>query len=125
MEFEPSTALTQSSCKEGSSSLLGATALMYSISNIFSSEIFFARRNSSSDILINSPPMRKSKGSGFQSSSPALRRLLTTAERPKRVRLDGMAMEVGGALNGGFSFVTNRTCTRFVASSASISIFIL
>lgn len=36
MELEPSTALTQSSCKDGSSSFLGATALMYSISNIFS-----------------------------------------------------------------------------------------
>ena len=34
--FEPSTELTQSSCNEGSSSFLGATAFMYSISNIFS-----------------------------------------------------------------------------------------
>jgi len=35
-EEEPSTALTQSSCKEGSSSFRGATALVYSISNILS-----------------------------------------------------------------------------------------
>lgn len=34
--LEPSTALTQSSCKEGSSSLRGTTARMYSISNIVS-----------------------------------------------------------------------------------------
>lgn len=34
--FEPSTALTQSSCNDGSSSLRGATAFTYSISKIFS-----------------------------------------------------------------------------------------
>lgn len=34
--FEPSTALTHSSCNEGSSSLRGATAFTYSISKIFS-----------------------------------------------------------------------------------------
>ena len=34
--LEPSTALTQSSYNEGSSSLCGATSLMYSISTIFS-----------------------------------------------------------------------------------------
>lgn len=37
--FEPSTALTQSSCKEGTSSFRGTTALMYSISNIFSCNV--------------------------------------------------------------------------------------
>lgn len=45
-------------------------------------------------------------------------------ERPKRVRLEGIAMEVVGALNGGFNFVTNRTCTRLADSSTSPSISI-
>lgn len=38
-------------------------------------------------------------------------------ERPNRVRLEGIAIEVGGALKGAFNFVTNRTCTRLAASS--------
>nr|GMD57918.1 hypothetical protein Iba_chr11fCG0560 [Ipomoea batatas] len=52
---------------------------MYSISNIFSSEIFFAR-NSSSDILINSPPMRKSKGNRKKKKLPLYERLWTDSQ---------------------------------------------
>lgn len=52
-------------------------------------------------------------------SVPAWRRLLTTVERPKRVRLEGRAMEVAGTLNGGSSFVTNRAWIRVAVSSAS------
>ncbi|KAM7464985.1 hypothetical protein LguiB_012547 [Lonicera macranthoides] len=63
---------------------------MYSISNTLSAEMPLARRKFSSDIRTNSPSMRKSNGSEFQSSFPALRKLLTMAERPSLVRLDGI-----------------------------------
>lgn len=63
-------------------------------------------------------------GKNNQKLLPALRRLFTMEERPKRVRLEGIAMEVVGALNGGFNFVTNRTCTRLADSSTSPSISI-
>lgn len=43
------------------------------------------------------------------------------AERPMRVRLDGIAMEVLGTLNGGCSFVMKRTWTRLENSSPSPS----
>lgn len=44
------------------------------------------------------------------------------------MRLEGIAMEAVGALNGAFSFVTNRTCTLLDHSSpfppsVSIAIF--
>jgi hypothetical protein len=55
---------------------------------------------------------------------PAWRRLLTTVERPSLVRLEGMAIDEGGTLRGGLSFVTNRTWTRLEFSSASPSISI-
>lgn len=55
---------------------------------------------------------------------PALRRLLTTAERPNLVRLDGIAIAVLGALKGAFSFVIKRTWTRLDASSISPSMSI-
>ena len=46
------------------------------------------------------------------------------AERPILVRLEGIAIEVGGVLNGDWSFVVKRTCTRLDVSSTSPSISI-
>lgn len=55
---------------------------------------------------------RESSRSAVQFS----RSRLTISERPKRVRCDGTAMDVGGTRRGGFSLVTNRTCTCLEAS---------
>ena len=48
--------------------------------------------------------------------------LLTTAERPILVRLEGRAMEAAGALNDDLSLVMNRASTVLEPSSTFSSI---
>lgn len=48
---------------------------------------------------------------------PACSKLFTTEDKPKRVRLEGIAIALLGTFCGGFSFVMKRTWTRLEFSS--------